>query len=492
MRIATGFAVTFSLTAGLLFSGYGWFAVRSEENDLRTAAEREVRTLAQSIELAVASSMRDRQPLEVQVLFDRMELVSPEIDLVVLSREGWWRSSDPSVRSLDQSLVSLLEHAAADREDLWEAAPSDAEERFVLAAPITAGRRVVGAVAIVRPLDDVRADLARTSLRIWGTVAVTVVIISILAVLLASLTLTRPLRRMTSAMRLVRSGDMATTLPTMHGDELSAAAAEFNAMVADLAEARALAEREAEARRQMQRSLERADKLATIGQLAAGLAHEIGTPLHVLAGRARALSGKAMKPDDVRRISAIIVEQVERITRVVEQLLRYARKPTGGAAPVDLREPVRAVLELLEGEARRHGVEVSLIVESGTPPIAANADQVQQIVLNLVRNGVAACEHGGAVRVTIGPHDEWAGGIVLTVEDTGRGIPAEDLPHLFEPFFTTRSDAGGTGLGLAVVRAIVIDHGGRIDAATGEGRGARFVVQLPSTAAVAASAREAA
>jgi signal transduction histidine kinase len=476
MRIAARFALVFGVTTGLLFAGYGAFAIRAEERDLRTSAEREVRTLAQSIELAVETSMRDRQPLEVQGLFDRMELVNPEMDLVVLSRDGWWRSSDPSARALDAGLAPLLERAAADRVDVWEAVPSAAERRFVLAVPIVAGKRVAGAVAIVRPLDDVHADLRRTEVTIWSTIVVAVLVIALLAVVLATVTLTRPLRQMTAAMTRVRAGDMAATLPVKRGDELGAAAVEFNAMLVDLSEARRLAEREAEARRQMQRSLERSDKLVTIGQLAAGLAHEIGTPLHVVAGRARSLQQKT-DGDEVRRVSGIIVEQCERITRVVEQLLRYARRPASGVAEVDAREPIRAVLALLEGEARRRGVTVTFVVDPETPRVMASADQLQQVVLNLVRNSITACEPGARIDVRLSPASPRAG-IALSVKDSGPGIRPEDVPHLFEPFFTTRSEAGGTGLGLAVVRSIVNDHGGTIEV-TSNGTGAEFIVHLP-------------
>jgi signal transduction histidine kinase len=149
-------------------------------------------------------------------------------------------------------------------------------------------------------------------------------------------------------------------------------------------------------------------------------------------------------------------------------------------APRDLARPVKAVLELLDGEARRRGVALETSFDHTPHLIDADEDQLQQIVLNLVKNAIAATPSGGRITVRVETTTDAAGqpeAVRLIVRDTGPGIPPEMAARLFEPFFTTRASEGGTGLGLAVVRAIVAEHGGAITATSD--RGAEFIVSFP-------------
>jgi len=219
--------------------------------------------------------------------------------------------------------------------------------------------------------------------------------------------------------------------------------------------------------------------MVTIGQLSAGLAHEIGSPLQVLSGRAAALLSRSADPE-TRRQAEILVEQTERITRIVDQLLSLGRRRPAVIAPCDLAKPVKTVLELLDGEIRRRGVTLDFQHDAGDHAIDADEDQMQQIVLNLVRNSLAATPSGGRITVRVDTSLASPGepGVVrLIVRDTGPGIPPELAAKLFEPFFTTRASEGGTGLGLAVVRAIVTEHHGTITASSDHG--AEFIVSFP-------------
>jgi signal transduction histidine kinase len=256
-------------------------------------------------------------------------------------------------------------------------------------------------------------------------------------------------------------------------------------MVADLHDARARLEQESESRQRLQRGLERVDKLITLGQLSAALAHEIGTPLQILHGRARALLARAHDPEGTRKNAEILVEQTERITRIVEQLLRFARHRTTHALPMQLPSVAQSVLDLLGVEARRRGLRLTLDVAPDLPEVEADPDQVQQIVLNLMTNAFAATPNGGSVevRLEVGvlprPDGSSARSARLVVKDTGRGIPADIRERLFEPFFTTRDAEGGTGLGLSVVKAIVTEHRGAISVESELGAGSSFAVDLP-------------
>jgi signal transduction histidine kinase len=256
-------------------------------------------------------------------------------------------------------------------------------------------------------------------------------------------------------------------------------------MMTDLAEARQRLISEADAREALEMRLQRADKLVTVGQLSAGLAHEIGSPLQVVNGRARALAARTDLPPDVRRSAEVLAGQTDRIARIVEQLLTFSRQTVPAMAGVQLAAPVRDIVELFEPEARRHDVRLEFHCDDDLPAANVDVGQVQQVVMNLLRNAVCATRPKGYVRLflTSGsvakPSGPLQPSVSLVVEDTGEGIPDTLLPRIFEPFFTTRSHTGGTGLGLAVVKTIVDAHGGTIAVTSNPGEGTRFTVQFP-------------
>jgi signal transduction histidine kinase len=183
-------------------------------------------------------------------------------------------------------------------------------------------------------------------------------------------------------------------------------------------------------------------------------------------------------PDpEVHRQAEQLVAQCDRITRVVEQLLSFGRRKAAAVAPCDLAEPVRAVIDLLAGEARRRGIGLAMEVDGRSHRIDGDRDQIQQIALNLVKNALAATPPGGTIAVRI---DRVAESVRLCVRDTGAGIDPDTQARLFEPFFTTRASEGGTGLGLAVVRAIADEHRAKVDVYSQPGCGAEFVISFPA------------
>jgi signal transduction histidine kinase len=303
----------------------------------------------------------------------------------------------------------------------------------------------------------------------------------------------RPLRTLVQTMHAVRSGDLSAKASLLRTDEIGAAIMEFNALVKELAEARRRLLAETEARETMEINLRRVDRLVTVGQLSAGLAHEIGSPLQILNGRARTLAAKTDLPPEVRRIAGILASESDRVTRIVEQLLTFSRRSAPRSAPAELGSPVGDIVELFEHNARRQAVRLEFECEPSLPMVIADVGQVQQVLINLLSNAVrAVSRHGGQVRVALKSSafecetGESLPSVSLVVEDTGSGIRPDLLPHIFEPFFTTHAEAGGTGLGLAVVKSIVDAHGGVISVTSGAGEGTRFTVHFPISGARAA------
>lgn len=228
--------------------------------------------------------------------------------------------------------------------------------------------------------------------------------------------------------------------------------------------------------------LRHADRLNTVGKLASGVAHELGTPLNVVAGRASLIASHHVEGEEVCRSARIIVEQSSRMTEILQKLLAFARRGGQQRCSVDLGRLVRETVSLLEPLARKQHVEIEVDAR-GAHVARVNAGEIQQVLSNLIMNAVQAMPDGGVIHVGVESpvrRDRSGASFVrLSVRDEGVGIPAEVLPHVFDPFFTTKEVGTGTGLGLSVTFGIVRDHGGTIEARSPAEGGAEFVAYLP-------------
>jgi two-component system, NtrC family, sensor kinase len=265
-----------------------------------------------------------------------------------------------------------------------------------------------------------------------------------------------PVAKLEQGAARIGAGDLDTRIEVAGAPELEALAERWNAMTAALKE--------------HEQKLVESEKLAGIGRLAAGVAHEINNPLGVILGYAKLLGKKA--PPGVAEDLAVIEEEALRAKEIVEGLLDLSRPLPAGADPVDLRALSDDVVSRLREARLLDGVEVHV---EGAATAPGNAEKLRQVLVNLVRNAAEAAGAGGRVEVAVG---EWDGSAEVAVADSGPGIPSDRRAHLFEPFFTTKPR--GTGLGLAVSRAIARAHGGDLAAVATPGGGARFALRLPT------------
>jgi signal transduction histidine kinase len=236
--------------------------------------------------------------------------------------------------------------------------------------------------------------------------------------------------------------------------------------------------------------LRHADRLATIGRLAAGMAHELGTPLGVVSARAKAIADGHVAGEAAQESARVVVDQVDRMSRLMRQLLDFARKRALQKRREDLRSVVRRSVAFLSPLAKKGEVDVA--IDGGDAPIDADVDgpQIEQVVTNLAINAIHASRRGSRVSVSVRrqtatpPPGEGRGPlecVSIEVADAGTGILPEHLPRIFDPFFTTKAPSEGTGLGLSVAYGIVRDHAGWIAVDSEHGRGSRFVVYLPAS-----------
>lgn len=238
-----------------------------------------------------------------------------------------------------------------------------------------------------------------------------------------------------------------------------------------------LVDREFTARKKQQDAqlqVERTQKLSLAGQIAAGVAHEIKNPLASIKGAADILTDPSTSPDNRTEFNEILRSEVKRINTTVSEFLEFARPKTTELRQIDFSELVRAGLRQVESQAKRTNVTLATNL---TPTLRVDGDseKLHQMILNLVLNAIQASDEGSEISVTL--ETAPAHRVRLTITDQGEGIAERDLPRLFEPFFTTKTS--GTGLGLAVVKAIVADHHGDIHMNSRVGEGTTVAVELP-------------
>jgi signal transduction histidine kinase len=366
-------------------------------------------------------------------------------------------------------------------------------------APITLDGAVVGAVAAKFSLDEADALVARA--RRWALVltACSAIVMGLGMAVAVHVIVTRPLDAILRAVARVKEGDRDATVRVDAADEIGILAGHFNEMMARVnqfsreLEMRVqtatgeLDRRYSEVRRlneqllAMQKSLVQSERLALVGRMMAEVAHEVGTPLHSVAGHLellrRDVPADVLSADAARRL-AIVDAQVARVIEIIAELLDVTRRTPAERAVVDVNRLVADTADLLRPAFDGAGVTLDLTPAAGRPRVHGHAGQLQQVVLNLLTNALDATPRGGRVRVTTrmaAPSRE----VVTDVSDTGAGIPVAERKEIFEAFFSTKQPGRGTGLGLFISSQIVREHGGRLDVESEEGAGSTFSMTLP-------------
>jgi len=346
-----------------------------------------------------------------------------------------------------------------------------------------------GALELSQTLDQ-EAELVRWVVRDKALTSLGAVLVALALSLVVGLGfIGRPIKELVLQARRIGEGDTSSRLVVSRQDEIGDLGHELNAMCDRLEAARKKLLAEAEARLRTVGQVRHADRLKTVGKLAAGLAHELGTPLNVVSGRAKMIASGRLVSEVAIENATIIHGQAERMTRIIRQLLDFARRGRANKAKVDLNKLSQRVLDLLTPLAKKRGVVVELDAADGAEAVLdADEGQIEQVLSNLVVNGIDAMSEGGELVVRIrseaasppaGSDPNPGDYLRIDVQDSGAGIRKEDIDRVFEPFFTTKDVGQGTGLGLSVAHGIVRDHGGWIAVQSEENGGSCFSVYLP-------------
>ncbi len=296
-----------------------------------------------------------------------------------------------------------------------------------------------------------------------------------------------PLSSLMHQARRIGAGDLSANTPVTGDDELAELAETMNDMCSRLLIAKDKIQFEYDARVKMLEQLRHTEKLSSCGVLSAEIAHELGTPLNVVDGRAKMIIREELSPEQIQDCAVIIQTQVERMTTIIRQLLNYTRQKTPKKTTEDVSFHVKQIFQLLYPMADKQGVTFIIEREEETKTVlTTDFSGLQQVIVNLLINAIQAMPDGGKIevllsneKITSGRDNATRKYLKINIQDEGEGIREEHLSKLFTPFFTTKTIGTGTGLGLSIAHGIIEENNGWIDTESKLQDGACFSVYLP-------------
>jgi signal transduction histidine kinase len=486
LRLGTKLTLYLSLIIILVLSGYGYIDILSRRDILVRKTKAEVRSTGRTLRVSLEKTSLPEEKGYVQGLIDAVSEYERTLGVLVYYERGnlVFRSSslkegvEPYLNSIKRS---MREDLPQEEFGVYRKVPI-----FFYAFPLKdKSGKSIGGVTILQRTSYMEGEIEKAK---WSIVIAIFVLIggTVALVLLGTRTwVSRPISRLREGIKHMAQGNLDTRIDFKGHDELSELAHSFNQMAADLKIAQERIIRDSAARLELESGLRQSEKLATVGQLASGLAHEIGTPLNILLGRAELIKRRLEDKESTQRNLEIIDNQIERITKIIQQLLGFARKKKPEQKVLDIGAVIETTLDLLDYRIEKQKLRVVKNFERNLPPVAGDPDLLQQVFLNLILNAIQSMPEGGTLRlhtsstrVSKGAFPESERRYVeVRVEDTGVGMEKEIIQNIFNAFYTTKET--GTGLGLMVTQGIVQDHDGWIDVESEAGKGSVFKVYLP-------------
>lgn len=365
-----------------------------------------------------------------------------------------------------------------------------------------------GTVDVLLTFDENHSSAAELRRLMWPLMLLAIIAITLMTYFLFRHLVYKPIDSLLLAMSKAEEGDLAAEAPRTVADEIGLLTSRFNRMLGRIRqmteqlnlEQRQLEDRVHEATGEiadrkaqleeanlrlfeMQRQLTQLERLAAAGQLAAQFAHEVGTPLNLISGHVQLLRARLRDERVITRLD-IIAGQIERITNIVRSMLDSTRRPVPQFEPVDVNALLAQILDASQPTLMARNVELQTQINAELPPINADADQLQQVFINLINNSLDAMPLGGRLEVSTGLDRN---GAVIEVSDNGEGIAQDQIDLIFEPMFSTKRGRG-TGLGLTIVKQIVSEHNGEIEVRSRPGQQTTFRITLPLHSAAVGSA----
>ncbi|MBI2202946.1 MAG: HAMP domain-containing protein [Candidatus Rokubacteria bacterium] len=484
LRVRLILVITIPLV--LVVGVYGVIRLRTEQADLLADNRRLMGLTAKAIQITVENAIRDRQISDVRRLLAEIVEGQDEIDRIrIFDRELRTTLVSNSLSIGEQIPEESVRRVLHTGWPEWFYLRRGTQPVLYYVVPVRADAgEIEGALEIVQLASAVEGRVRAAAWDVVIRLSTLLVSVALLTGLMLQRQVLRPLTRLMEGIRRLGQGETGPPLAIERADELGRVAAAFNTMAEQLDAAHSRLVEESERAIELERQVRHAQTLAVAGRLATALAHEVGTPLNIISGRAEVLLHSLPADDGRRQELSVIVGQIDRIAGIIRSLLDTVRPDVPKVERVDVAAVLDRLLPLLRHAARRRHVTLGAALPTTLPPVLADPNQLQQLLINLVVNAVEATSDDGVVEVTAAvASDGDRAGVCLVVRDTGSGIPEDVRARVFEPFFTTKPPGHGTGLGLTICRDIVKEHHGRIEVGEADGWGAVVSVWLPADAA---------
>ena len=523
MRLSVKISLVLLLIVGIAAASVEYFDRQYSKSFIQGNYLQEIMAVVRQVgaEMTASADLRDRTARELEV--NKLRANRPDLLDVALYALPEDKSGQPflvvhaGIRDSTslEGAPELVTQALVSNQSISDVKGWEATHRVKVASPITIDGRLVGATYVefsTSLFDELQKSQRRLELT---RILIKGLVIGLAINLFLYFRVHRPVRALLSAVEAVARGKLLTTVPVRGRDEIGQLAERFNLMVeriqaateenTQLYEKLRLAhdslqvkveEATAELRQKnrelartnellstSQREAARSQRLSVIGQLAATVAHQIGTPLTAVSGHLQLLEEDPQLGPEARKRLKIVETQIERQSRIIQDLLIYARKPDPVFLPMDLNACMEECLALLRPEIDRRHVALSLLLDPSLPKAHADPQQIQEVFCNLIENAMDAMPGGGTLTVQsqvveAPPTEETNCWLAVDVVDTGLGIAPEHREQIFQPFFTTKKAGRGTGLGLAIAFDTIRSHGGQLLVDTESGKGTRFRVLL--------------
>lgn len=367
-----------------------------------------------------------------------------------------------------------------------------------------------GTVNVLLSFDQNQSSAAKLRRLMWPLMLLAIISITLMTYFLFRHMVYKPIDSLLLAMSKAEEGNLAVEVALASPDEIGLLTSRFNRMLGRIRqmteqlnlEQRRLEDRVHEATGEiadrtgqledanlrlfeMQRQLTQLERLAAAGQLAAQFAHEVGTPLNLISGHVQLLRARARDERVIMRLD-VIAGQIERITNIVRSMLDSTRRPVPQFETVDVNSLVAQILDATQPTLASRNVELHTEMSEALPPIEADADQLQQVFINLINNSLDAMPLGGKISVSTAPGID---SVVIVLADSGEGIAKDEIDLIFDPLFSTKQGRG-TGLGLTIVKQIISEHNGDVEVESEPGRQTVFRITLPLQASRSRAAEE--
>lgn len=457
------------------------FHIQREYAHITKASLRTADLMMSVIERSIASSMSTGNTRDVQTILEMIGSDQRLAGVRIFHPDGRvLKSSNPHEigRRVDPHSLALFLNGQ--QHDIFRG-PTGGEVMSVV-KPIYsgkrctpchgAGRRVIGILNLDLSLDEMEEQLLETSQLFGFTMLVMVLLLTGGVSLIFHRFVRQPLKTMADKMAEVENGDLTVTLEPQREDEVSSLAVSFNSMVNRLR----LANDELQECHYQQ--MERVDRLASVGEMSAGIAHEIKNPLAAISGAITVLSDDFAEDDPRREVISQVLEQIARLDKAATDLLFFGRPGKPNFNFVDTNDLLNKTMFFISQHPEARNVHQSKEFTRHLPPVWVDEKQLQQVFFNIILNAIQAMKDGGTLLLQTDLVEEQDKKVVrVLIGDSGPGIKAEDMESIFTPFFTTKTQ--GTGLGLAICRQLMEQQGGTIEIKSRLGEGTRVVINLP-------------